>query len=95
MVNLKGKHDQEYKGRSPIDPWWAAEKQREEQAAMFDGIINDFINTDREYATVVDIDTDEAVIGLQAAITRLGLDDDVEAWLDEDDEPPRAMLERM
>ncbi|MGB4442380.1 MAG: hypothetical protein WBJ62_09200 [Coriobacteriia bacterium] len=62
---------------------------------MFDGIINEFIDTDRECATVVDIDTGEAVLGLQAAITRLGLDNEVEAWLDEDDEPPRAMLERM
>ena len=95
MVNLKGKHDKEYKGRPPIDPLWLAEKQREEQAAMFDSIINDFIATDHEYATVVDIDTDEAVIGLQAAITRLGLDDEVEAWLDEDDEPPSVMQERM
>lgn len=96
MVRLSNLNDpDEFIGRSVIDAGWQAEKRREEQRLMFDGIIKDFITADCEYATVRDIDVLEAVAGLQEAITRLGLDDDIEAYEDVSVGEPRVLLEKM
>jgi hypothetical protein len=95
LSNMNNMNNPPIKGRSVKDPGWEAEKRKQEQEALFDETVSEFVKCGYKLAMVTHENVSATVTGLQAAITRLGLDDEVEAWLDEDEEPPRAMLERM
>lgn len=81
-------------GRPVISPIWLAEQSREERERVFGDTIQEFIRLAEERAVVEYDPADEGVQYLSEAITRLGLDGEVEAYLD-DDTPPHILLEKM
>lgn len=93
MVRYVGGEDGQQISKYPvISPLWLADKERRERDEVFDDTVRAFIERDNELVEVEYEPTGEGVSCLLAAITRLGLDEEVEAY---EDEFGRIILEKM
>jgi len=87
MVRFNKDDDQPVDKRTVIDSGWLAQEERK----MWDTVVQQFIDTDAEMMGVSEVDPQEAVPYLTAAITRFGLSEQVEVYLEGND----IILEKM
>lgn len=73
-----------------ISPLWLAEEKRRERDEVFDETVREFLMRDYRLAVVEYEPASEGVTYLLAAITRLGVDEDVDAHEDDG----RVILEK-